>query len=375
MMDLVGRFSWYNVGTKMFRDAYSEVQKKVEHFRDRWKDGDHRLPVPSIDPHNFSFNKMGEAASHAVRYVARTVIKVMTYMIPAATLFAVLRTPQAKTRGFAINPELGVLGRMKEGKFKALKPHSAVASDMQNSAQELVFSQDYVTTVPAPSATSPFTGKHMDAVNDTFFKNQNVKAPLHNKLTNPVGFLSEKTADTLNSAIQGVGAKLGVPPYKTAHFARTAAFASLAYTPYFMAKTDILAAEWDNNRMDMALDRTLDGVGHLNWGEFKAGIAEVMRSTMREPFTDPERERQAQKARWSADPEHRSNEAYQLNNASYKHIHNGPGDHNSPFADEGLKPKKITPETFTKLKKPASWAEQQALRKFQEADAQSQVIH
>ena len=42
-----------------------------------------------------------------------------------------------------------------------------------------------------------------------------------------------------------------------------------------MMKTDILSAEWDTRRTDMALDRTIDGLAHLKWGEFRAGLGEV----------------------------------------------------------------------------------------------------
>jgi hypothetical protein len=71
--------------------------------------------------------------------------------------------------------------------------------------------------------------------------------------------------------------------------------ATLAYTPYFMVKTDLLNTAYDTPRMDMAIDRMIGGIGHLKFGEFKAGAGEVLHSVMMRPFNDPDREKLAQK--------------------------------------------------------------------------------
>jgi hypothetical protein len=113
-------------------------------------------------------------------------------------------------------------------------------------------------------------------------------------------------------------------------------------------------------------------LGHFKWGEFKAGLDEVMRATMREPFTDTKREEMAQRERWSTDPEHRSNEAFQLNGSHYRRPATSETGQKI-FATEELKTK---PRTLTQLKpRETDWATQEAVRKFQDPDAQGQSVH
>ncbi len=76
--------------------------------------------------------------------------------------------------------------------------------------------------------------------------------------------------------------------------ARTAGMAAFAYTPYMYMKAE-LASKWDTPHMDLAINRAIDGVFHLNLGEFKAGIAEISSAIRNEPFQDPKREAEAQK--------------------------------------------------------------------------------
>jgi hypothetical protein len=418
MLDLMGRFSWYNVGTKMFRDAYGAVQTKVERFEDRWKKGDHSLPKISIDPQKLTLSGMAHGAAGGLRYIVRTTIKVMGYMIPATVFFFISRSPQSKTRGIAIDVEKnvetglekGVLMRREKydnstvpvrngqsaenldsvensgylgtGKAKHVTPDRTYKEDLRNA--ELHYLND--KGVETKTAINPFDTplkRKDEAFRGTFYE----KSPPHSffdrfgQASFNYGTAVEKGANGIIQSlsrrfkpIAAAASKINTDEIE--EFSRIYANAALAYTPYFMMKTDVLSAEWDTKRTDMALDRALDGIGHLKWGEFKAGMGEVLRAMMREPFTDPRREALAQKLRWGADSEHQSNEAYQLTGDNSREFYLENEDKKRPFANESLKPKKITPATFTQLKpKDASWATQEALRQFQDTNTQGQSVH
>jgi hypothetical protein len=75
---------------------------------------------------------------------------------------------------------------------------------------------------------------------------------------------------------------------------RTAGMAAFAYTPYMYMKGE-LSKKWDTPRMDVGIDRSIDGLFHANVSEFKAGIGEVCKAINNERFDDPEREKEVQK--------------------------------------------------------------------------------
>ncbi len=56
-----------------------------------------------------------------------------------------------------------------------------------------------------------------------------------------------------------------------------------------------LSKKWDTPRMDVGIDRSIDGLFHANVSEFKAGIGEVCKAINNERFDDPEREKEVQK--------------------------------------------------------------------------------
>ena len=71
--------------------------------------------------------------------------------------------------------------------------------------------------------------------------------------------------------------------------------AGVAYFPYFALKTDILGFAYDNPKMDMAADRTVDGITHLNLGEVMKGGGEIVHTILNQPFSDPDRQKTVEK--------------------------------------------------------------------------------
>ena len=374
-----------------------------------------------VDPSHITPKHILKSVADSGRYVIRTTLKVMGYMLPATAFFFVSRTPQTKVRGIVIDVDKGVLGRdvlrdkanfakyaalypdgeggidfmqvpFKDKQFKPVKPGTLLSKDINEEniagGKKLYYREVYNNTeTPHYTTEYPFTHNPRDANNGNYFKNAGVKEPWYGKSSNSIGALCYNWGTSVNNGLQKAanffnrkigsttGTQLKLDNEKTERFARTFVNASIAYTPYFMMKTDVLSAEWDTNRMDMGIDRALKGISHLNWGEFRTGLSEVSRSAMREPFTDPKREEAAQKARWGLDPEHKSNEAFQLQGRFNPHtLETQAGQ--KLYATEALKAKPVTPATLTQLKKPSTnWAAQEAVRKFQDTNDQGQSIH
>lgn len=444
MLELMGTFSWYNVGTKMFRDVYTHTSEKLE----KWWNGDRKIHMPHIDPHKLTPVNIALSTAHGLRYLLRTTIKVMGYMIPATFFFFITRTPQSKVRGLVIDigdPTHGIKGKGMlvrdkfevtagarpssyevdatdetthhgSGHIKPIRPGTNYTSNREGGREStLNFDELYhiddkgnidrnkVTAETYPFDANPETSNRKQAFgrgrenqkDNTFYAKSPESKPWYDRITDPIARFCYRGGSKVNNALKKATDKLdflGISQNKEAReeFSRIYTNAAISYTPYFMMKSDILSSEWDTARSDMGLDRSLDGLGTSiiglvtfngkkvkeGMGEFVAGLGESRRSLMREPFTDPRREEQAQRERWNADPEHGSNEAYQLN---------GVGKHTSPvldgitgnktFAHEGLKPKQLTPSTFVQLKTPDSWATQEAVRKFQDTNTQGQSVH
>jgi hypothetical protein len=395
MIDLMGRFSWYNVGTKMFRDGYNIAEEKISD----WWQGGHKVEIHA--PKEVSAKGVFQVAKDSVRYVARTTIKTMLYMIPSTFFFYSTRSPQSKIRGLAIDPERGILVREQhangngngisngngngrdnfggtewvssDSRFKPVKPGSDIHPD------DRLFFRDDKHNTPVEGhirvekwVPNPFTNdNHEDAFRNTYYEKHGTKAPWHDKVTNPLAKLSYSMGSAYNRMLSPltkhyyksrIGAEQLTKPAekrmspedfqhtvaeKSEIFARRYANAAISYTPYFMMKSDVLSAFLDTKRTDMALDRTLHGAAHLKWGEFKAGISEVFRAVRKEPFTDPKREVMAEEG-MAYDTEKFSNEAYQLGYTGYVHGKNkGRLTGQKVFATDDLKVQRPTYTTLT----------------------------
>lgn len=295
MTDLGLRFSAYNVFTKMYRDAYDKTAYKIKNF---W-DGDRKVHMPSFDtpptPTNL-LKKAVDGVKTATNYVVRTTIKMAIVMIPSSSVFAFIRSAQSKDIGMAIHPEHGPVGVInpENGKWSPIISSGAVKAKRSEFPVYQDTAYSFYDGKPANfAAFAPDKSKGYEKRFNAF--GQNVE--WHDKFTNPVGRFCHDSGHALTEVIKPAvrffnkDADMGAVSKHAQRFMD----GSLAYTPYFMAKTDLLSTAYDTPRMDMAIDRMIGGIGHLKFGEFKAGAGEVLHSMLLRPFDDPNREKLAQK--------------------------------------------------------------------------------
>jgi hypothetical protein len=387
-LDLMGRFSWYNVGTKMFRDTYGHAAIAWNN----WWYGDRKIGLPSINPSAFMPEKLINTAKTFVRYVIRTTVKVMMYMLPATFFFYITRTPQSKYLGRAIHPELGPLGFINKGEFKTVLADPKALEAMGDTApvgdqKEVHFEHDTRNKVVNPYLTVRNGYEHRPDPFSNDIYPDGVGSPWYNKFTNAIGRVCYSAGDIVNEGLMPIlHKKLGVSADTVNDFSRKYANAAIAYTPYFMMKTDTGSVAWDTKRTDLGIDRTLSGIAHLKWNDFSGGFGEVYRSMLGQPFAEPARERLAKEA-MKRDAEKRSNEGFQL-------LRGRGGDRNIEDNDDKTRntrgngqkifatdDKKANRPTLTSLRqsttpKPreTSWATQEAMNKS-EAESRNQTIH
>jgi len=217
-------------------------------------------------------------------------------MIPSSSVFAFIRSSQSKDIGMAIHPEHGPVGVLnpENGKWSPIISNGAVKDKRSSFSVYQNTAYTYHDGKPASfAAFAPDKSKGYERRYDAF--GQNVE--WHDKFTNPVGRFCYNSGHVLTEVIKPV-AKLfnkNSDPAKISKHAQRYMDGALAYTPYFMVKTDLLSTAYDTPRMDMAIDRMIGGIGHLKFGEFRTGAGEVMHTMLNRPFEDPDREKLAQK--------------------------------------------------------------------------------
>lgn len=296
VINLWERFTTYNVGTLIFREAYHWIGSRVNHV---WKH--HEMPgiveQDPLNPHRTGLQTVADGATQLANWLTRSTVKAVMYMIPAVPFFWVTRVAQHKFRGPLIHPEKGPLMYMRNGKTLTAVHAATIASphhpntkftDPHFTAQTPVFHfKSHHTLMPLSEqirepAVNPFIHGPIDPHAKTW--------GFADTLLTPIG----KAADTVREKLRGPVGELFGGGADGRTRAGTYMLASMAYTPYFWAKSDWLADKWDTGKMDVALDRTIAGAVHLNPGEFKAGTREVWQSLWHKPFADPKRELYAQ---------------------------------------------------------------------------------
>jgi hypothetical protein len=319
VINLWERFTTYNVGTLLFREAYHYTGNRVKHA---WQTGE----IPALidqdpdHPQRSAPEKLWAATKQFVNWGARGTVKALTYMIPAVPFFWVTRVPQNKFRGAFIHPEKGALIYEKYHDEKGVVWHAVHANTLMRPDHPKARFGDEKFTKDTPvyflkgldkegkyiveRAVNPFKDGPIDPHAKTWGV---VDAAL-----NPVAKAADKTREVLRKPFGHMFNALGVVsdkirdvigrPLKHKYSpgeegrlrAGTYLMASMSYTPYFWAKSDWLADKWDYGRMDVAVDRTLAGAAHLKPGEFKAGLGEMWQALKRQPLKDPVREKYAQ---------------------------------------------------------------------------------
>jgi hypothetical protein len=277
LLNLWERFTTYNVGTLMFREAYHWAGSRMGHALET-----HEMPAlvekNPANPNRSTVDTITDGAKQFGNWVVRSTAKAVTYMIPAVPFFWITRTPQHKFQGAFIHPEKGVL----------------MYHDAKGAKQLL-----RANTLEADKITNVFfsaTGEH--SINPFSYGEVKPNAKtwgLVDTLMNPIAKVNDKIRTQLRGPIGKLHAKIpGVNKATGISNAETYINAAIAYTPYFWAKSDWLADKWDTGRTDAAFDRAIAGAMKLNAGEFRAGMHEVGRALKEKAFDDPVREQYAQ---------------------------------------------------------------------------------
>ena len=333
MLDLMGRFSFYNYLTLMYREGYNKVGSLITNYWDTGKFPEHKSPESIADIIGGAFSGAYEGG----RYMVKSFFKAYTYMIPASFVFASIRTSQSKDIGLAIHQETkangdltsqGPLYFMHKNKLGQEYPSYLQANgslhgtgkkveetfepDINNLPQKVFRGIRKNRSVADPAEVpNPFSFKRDESGDlDKFgYFDQNTRKMDY--ATNLIGKASHTYGDFYKAITKKIVSTWHGNPsdsqfesnprmqraYESAKsYTRRFSKASLAYTPYFFMKTDVLSRAWDNERVDLGLNRTIDGATSFNWGEFKAGLGEWLSGLKNEPFSDPAREALVKKA-------------------------------------------------------------------------------
>lgn len=318
-MDLHARFVGYNVYTLIFREGYDTV---THAFKD-WKEKGYplNLHMPEhIDPL--------ESARKAARYVIKSTIKANMYMNPAVIPFWLMRTPQTKWRGGLINAEAGEgIGALAskisfDDRVQAVFHNQSEVSSIKGMADRMVMTH----TLPGDAAKTTKIINYNSATDriwpggpngqvqpeKMWFGNTQVDNPLAkldgpfdkrqyddyksgisttvSKALNPLGNFSYNTGTKATKLVDHILPKegklrnffsmeegpirKGIRPNSSKQgletFVRNMTDASLAYTPYFFAKTEFGLRVDDRNsdgslgKMDKAIYKLMDNVWSLD---------------------------------------------------------------------------------------------------------------
>jgi len=347
-IDLQSRFTGYNMGTLMYRELYDYAAKKMK--------GQHAVLYGDTDPaHHEKKSLLGKTAD-VFKWMARSVVKGGIYMTPATPFFWMSRTPQTNYRGLFVHVNehgqamtLNYENTFAREKRKAwitarrawvrgesdIAPGSEIYPKYENlHANEIMHGEESNKktglTKDSPLYFSRFNPHPHSDPGDQF--EWVGKKWYTDRKTNPLAQPEElKVYDNAKNVIQKGFNFFGRKNYRLAHsldgvaatvdewakqnkgvgkftkqvlslkpaepferFTHPFIYASTSYTPYMYAKAEA-ARLWDTGKMDVATERLIDGAVKLNWGEFKAGVAETANAFLHHPFSDPKREEEARR--------------------------------------------------------------------------------
>lgn len=312
-LDLQGRFTVYNIGTLMYREAYVNIGNALKN----WYEAGFKLPHAPTSMGELISDSV-EAAGGLSRWAVRDAIKATLYMTPAVPAFWMFRVPQTKYHGAYIHPEKGLIS-FGEAPLKIQVVHANEVSRTSNKLRpaETKFSNETNTRFIATGdnykgvengpVVNPFSKYGEYSTEDGLMR---IDAYKHKytwfeELLNPLGKVNDKVRRAAHAPVKWLEEVKGTnidEKFRAKNFTDTFVNASFAYTPYFMMKNDVMAYNWDTAKMDMAIERFVDGATQLSGKEMKEGLGEIWASMQTwkaphgMPFKDPEREVAAQKA-------------------------------------------------------------------------------
>lgn len=298
MLDLQGRFTAYNIGTLMYREAYTEAADKLL----KLAEGDIK-PSDLLPKNKPLLDVFVDKAKELVRWGGRSAIKGTVYMTPAMPFFWGTRVPQTRFRGLLIHPEKGAVS------FRSSNaPYPGGADLLHINEMRRPANQERSDEWKFTPETQTFFGKY-NGRNMDWHITESVPNPLaggeldafksgpgiFDKTFTTIGRWNNNLRKDMHIASHLLEQHGGIDQHdwKTKRFTDTYINAALSYTPYFATKAEF-ARLWDSGKMDMSAERVVDAIGDLNPGEFAAGLKDVWHSIRMIPLSDPEREKKAQ---------------------------------------------------------------------------------
>jgi hypothetical protein len=311
IMDLQHRFVVYNMGTVAYRELYTFIGEKLQGKQTSLYGAQDKEPPNSI----------GEKLANTAKWMVRSVVKAGIYMTPAVPFFWFLRTPQTKFRGLVIDDEHGTLVRKKmDGdKYVMVGGQQLAETELEHALERgMQHAYEPVTVNMNVKGKELEWMKHNPVTNQVSFspaKEHPLKAGAfhHNAAvggTVQAGLRGlTSVSDAVREPFERLGGKLDevvVNQRKLGdiaqrnmgsslrNMANTYVNSAMSYTPYMYAKAEF-ANLWDDGKMDMSIERAIDGATRLNFGEFREGLRDIGYSIMHKPLRDPKREAEAQR--------------------------------------------------------------------------------
>ncbi|MDE3060100.1 MAG: hypothetical protein KGJ06_03730 [Pseudomonadota bacterium] len=303
--DFFARFTVYNWFTLMYRELY-QYGANIFHGRPYGLYGSPDSPEQST---------MLGTASDIGKWVLRSTIKGTLFMLPASPIFALIRPTQNKDTGHFINSELGrMVHKNKKGYFEPIKANSRdpEKADRMRGREELLWSK-YDPQGTLGKESFPFERRNAGLVREIhpgrFEKPEGIIANPDSEYhpfkmgQSRLGQASDWFSRKQNKAVKFVqrifpdkGKEFFERCFsKTGNdFLDKTVKASVAYTPYFIAK-DMATRYVDNARTDMGIETMIDGTLGLDWTKFRAGAMDVYYALTTQHLPDPAREAEAER--------------------------------------------------------------------------------
>lgn len=267
------RFTTYNVGTLLFREAYTEIGDRLTN----WQKGKPSDPfIVSATAQDTPLETTQKGIGEFGSWLARSAVKGTMYMLPAVPFFWITRAPQHSYVSVFSKPGEGVL---MYGANKVLRANSHLADAANFSHLTPVY-----YSLSRRLGINPFTPEG--------FNYKTVKTDALGAALRPFGNFSDAARNALAAPIETLFKPLFGNDANS--LANSYILASISYFPYFAAKSDILSKAWDTGRTDVAVERMNSGLWHLDGREARAGAKEIWQSISAGKLADPEREREAQ---------------------------------------------------------------------------------
>ena len=301
-MDLQLRFMGYNWYTLMYRDIYNHLS----HVYSNWKENGYQLPAVNLPKNPVS--SVGHATSETTKYIGKSFIKSMLYMLPAVPFFWSFRTPFSRENAFFVHPE-GILHNPDPAGKNIFKTSAQstngwlLTNDIKDYAStEIAYKVPVKKTFVKRQQSGPLNLSLRSDELKWFKKDFSPHDPEYavsrfDKALNPFGQLMhgarEETETLFAKALeqpriaksrfgQFVSRKYGSDAPK--QFATAYVNSAIPYYFYMMAKYET-ENHINSPVFDAAAYRFIDGVSGAKWNDVKEGASDMWNIVFRRPVS------------------------------------------------------------------------------------------